>query len=590
MQTYKRTTGCGLVDRSLIGKTIDLCGWVNKRRDHGGLIFVDLRDRSGLMQLVFNPHISPQAHKVAGDLRSEFVMSIKGKVVERDAATINRDMPTGELELQVDSAQILNKSEQLPFLLDEADSVDEELRLKYRYLDLRREKVRNKLYMRNKIIFAMREYFMKEGFYEVETPILTKNTPEGSREFLVPSRLHHGYMYAMPQSPQLYKQLLMCAGIEKYFQMAHCFRDEDLRADRQPEFTQLDIEMSFIDEDDIIDVMERMLQYVLRSVVHLDIPIPLKRLAYQEAFLKYGSDKPDTRFGLLIHNVTELFSQTDLRFVKTVCEQGGKIGALLVKNPQFSRSAMDQWEEKTKKMGAQGLLWIKVSDDHLLESPIAKFLPKDFLKNLKEAIQEPIEPGDILFIVAGSYKKSWEALGRLRLEIAQKLNLIPTDVNDFLWIVKFPLFEWDEEKKVWESVNHPFTAPEPGWEEKNVADITSRSYDIILNGVELGGGSIRIHDAAVQAKMFEFLGLDQQQMQQRFGFLLEAQKYGFPPHGGIALGLDRVIMLLTNSQSLRDVIAFPKTQKGYDPMMDAPTPVGDEILKDYGLKLLKKKS
>ena len=589
MGKFERSAGCGSIEKSHIGKEVSLCGWVNKRRDHGGLIFVDLRDRSGIMQLVFNPKFSESSHKLADSLRSEYVVEVKGKIVERSEDAVNPDMPTGKLELHVDSLKILNTSKTLPFILDEASNVDEELRLKYRYLDLRRIEMQKNLRMRNDIIFAMREFLSKKDFCEIETPILTKNTPEGSREYLVPSRIHKGHMYAMPQSPQLYKQLLMAGGFEKYFQVARCFRDEDLRSDRQPEFTQLDLEMSFVEEEDVIQTIENMLCHVVKKVCDASIPTPMPRMCYDDAFAMYGSDKPDTRFEMKIKDISGVFVDTKLRFLKDTLDKDGKIGALLVKNSEMTRSAISKWEDVAKKHGARGLLWIKVGDNRELESPVSKFLSEDFLARAEKAVEDQIKTGDILFIIAGEYKQSWETLGRLRIDLARHLNLIDENKMNFLWITEFPLFEYDEETKVWESVNHPFTAPEESWEQqKDVSKIKSRSYDIILNGVELGGGSIRIHDAKVQAKMFDFLGLDKNQMEQRFGFLLEAQKYGFPPHGGIALGLDRLIMLLTKSKSIREVIAFPKTQKACDLMMNAPTMTEDSALEEYGLMLLKK--
>ena len=588
MKGFERTLGCGQIDKSFIGKEVSVCGWVNRRRDHGGLIFVDLRDRSGIVQLVFNPEISNDAFNDADNLRSEFVICAKGQIVLREQDAVNTDMKTGELELRASELKILNKSETLPFILDEAGDVDEELRLKYRYLDLRRKEMQKKLIMRNDIIFAMREFFAKEGFCEVETPILTKNTPEGSREYLVPSRIQKGHMYALPQSPQLYKQLLMAAGMEKYFQIARCFRDEDLRADRQPEFTQLDLEMSFIDENNIIDIIERMMSFTLKKVCDVEVSLPIKRMEFDEAFALYGSDKPDTRFELPIHDLTPVFEKTELKFLNDVVDSGGKIGGLIVKDTGLTRSGIVKFEDLAKSLGSKGLLWIRVSDDGQLESPVSKFLPDDFADHISKSTKEKLSPGDVLFVVAGKYKKAWDILGRLRLAVANKFNLIDHKKMDLLWIVNFPLFEYDEETKVWESVNHPFTSPQDGWESMDVSKIKSRSYDIILNGVELGGGSIRIHDSKTQAKMFDLMGLDREQMEKRFGFLLEAQNYGFPPHGGIALGLDRLIMLLTNSKSIREVIAFPKTQKACDLMMDAPTSVDDEMLKEYGLKIFKK--
>ena len=585
MQGFKRTTGCGQVSAEHLGKTIDLCGWVNKRRDHGSLIFIDLRDRTGVMQLVFNPELAKKIHESAHHLRSEYVIAVTGKVVERAPGTTNKDLSTGKWELQVSDLKILNKAKNLPFSLIDADIVDEELRLKYRYLDLRRWQMRQNFAIRNDVTFAMREFLNKDDFYEIETPILTKNTPEGAREFLVPSRMHPGSFYALPQSPQLYKQLLMASGFEKYFQIARCFRDEDLRADRQPEFTQLDMEMSFVTEADVQTVVEKMLAFIWKKVFKKDLQIPFKRMSYDEAFADYGSDKPDLRFDVKIHDCSPLFKDTELKFIKAVLDKGGKIGGIHLRGTDFSRSDLDKWVEKAQKLGAKGLLWIRLKDDGTLESPVAKFLPKTFFEQLQKVFPT-VAQGSVIFLVAGQYKPAWEILGRLRLAVAQELKLIPQDEFNFVWITDFPLLEYNEEGKRWSAMHHPFTAPQEGWEKLAPGDIKARSYDIILNGVELGGGSIRIHESEMQSKIFDLLGLSKEQVQNKFGFLLEAQELGFPPHGGIALGLDRFIMLLTKSQSIREVIAFPKTQRGYDQMMEAPTKVDDVQLKEYGLRFI----
>ncbi len=585
MQTIERTTGCGQVDKQYLSQTIHLAGWVKKRRDHGGLIFIDLRDRSGVMQLVFNPDFSKDVHEKAHALRSEFVIAVSGTLVERDKEVVNKDLPTGEFELQVNNLTILNESKPLPFMLEEADSVDEEIRLKYRYLDLRRESMRNKFKLRHDITFAMREFFNNEKFYEIETPILTKNTPEGAREFLVPSRINKGSFYALPQSPQLYKQILMSAGMEKYFQVARCFRDEDLRSDRQPEFTQLDMEMSFITESDIQDVIERLISYIFKKVLGQSLQTPFKRMTYNEAFSLYGSDKPDLRFDLNIQHVESVFANTQLKFLRIVLDSGGKIGALHVANSDMSRTELNRWVDRAQKFGAKGLLWIKFAEDGTIESPVAKFLPEDFLSQVKTVIPE-VNKNSVLFLVAGEYKYAWTILGRLRLALAESLNLIPEGEFNFSWITDFPLLEYDEDAKRWNAKHHPFTAPQVGWQNKEIGDIKARAYDIVLNGVELGGGSIRIHDKTTQSKMFDLLGLNQEQVTQKFGFLLEAQELGFPPHGGIALGLDRLIMILTNSKSIRDVIAFPKTARGHDPMMVSPTKVDNEMLSEYGINII----
>ncbi len=584
MQLFERTTGCGLVNGQYLGTKIHLAGWVQKRRDHGGLIFVDLRDRSGVMQLVFDPTLNTQTHHQAQALRSEFVISVSGTVVERTTQTINKELATGSWELRVDTLAVLNSAKTLPFSLEDADQVDEELRLKYRYLDLRRPAMRANFELRNNIIYAMREFFQREAFYEVETPILTKNTPEGAREFLVPSRIHLGSFYALPQSPQLYKQLLMAGGFEKYFQIARCFRDEDLRADRQPEFTQLDIEMSFIQEQDIQSLIERMLQHVFKKVLNITLNLPLRRITFDEAFARYGCDKPDLRFGLEIHDTTPLFATTELTFLKAILSKGGKIGGIYVQGVDFSRSDLEGWVGHAQKLGASGLVWMRVKDEQTIESPIAKFLPNNFFAQLKTVYPE-VTIGSVIFLVAGPYKKAWEVLGKLRLDVARALKQIPNTMA-FCWVTDFPLFEYDETTQRYNAMHHPFTSPQEGWQQQTPDQMKARAYDIVFNGIELGGGSIRIHDSRMQAKVFELLGLSAEQTQQKFGFLLEALEYGFPPHGGIALGLDRLIMLLSGSQSIREVIAFPKTQRGNDPMMEAPTPVANEQLKDYGLRLL----
>lgn len=588
MARFERTLGCGLISQEYLGKIITICGWVQRRRDHGKLIFVDLRDRSGIMQVVFAPEISTDALTTAQSLRSEFVISVTGQVVKRSDGTINKDIPTGAFELQVQKLTVLNKAKTLPFNLEEADTVEEELRLKYRYLDLRTPVMQHRLAMRHKIIYAMREFLNAQDFYEIETPVLTKNTAEGAREFLVPSRTHKGSFYALPQSPQLYKQLLMAGGMERYFQVARCFRDEDLRADRQPEFTQLDMEMSFVAEQDIQDIIEGLIKKIFKLAINYDVTLPLQRMTYHEAFTNYGSDKPDLRFSMPIHDITGTFEDTQIAFLRKTLDAGGQIGAIRLSNHAFTRSELEHWVNTALKNGAKGLVWIKFDAQMNPEAPIAKFLPEGFFNRIKDRISD-LSKEDTLFIIAADYKEAWGQLGKLRLQLAQSLKLYNPEEIKLLWVTDFPLLEYDKENKRWSSVHHPFTSPQDGWERQNPEDMKARAYDIVFNGVELGGGSIRIHDPYIQKKIFDFLGLQKEEMERHFNFLLEAQELGFPPHGGIALGIDRLVMLLLHCQSIRDVIAFPKTASGMDPMMEAPTPVSNAKLADYDLKIVPQK-
>jgi aspartyl-tRNA synthetase len=581
MSASYRTHACGQVTENAIDQTVTLSGWVNRRRDHGGIIFIDLRDRTGLVQLVFDPsvcseEIMAQAHK----LRAEFVIKAEGKVIARDEAMINPKLATGKIEIDVTALTILNSAKPLPFQLDEADNVDEELRLQYRYLDLRREKMHNFMKLRHEVVYAMREALNGDGFYEIETPVLSKSTPEGARDFLVPSRLQPGTFYALPQSPQVYKQLLMASGFEKYFQIARCFRDEDLRANRQPEFSQLDIEMSFVEENDVYAMVENMMGHVFKKVFNIDTPVQFDRMPYEQAIATYGIDKPDRRFELHINDITPLFVDTELSFLKSVANGGGKIGALCVKEYQFSRSELEKLVSKTiKDFGAKGLLYIRFNEDGSSDSPVSKFLAPDFFAKAQQQIPG-LTTKDTLFIIAGEYAPSWTSLGRLRLHLGKELNLIDENKLDLLWVTRFPLLEWDADDKRYYAMHHPFTAPEEGWQDKDPAQLTARAYDLVCNGEELGGGSIRIHESAMQEHVFKLLGIDKEAAHDKFGFLLESQELGFPPLGGIALGLDRLIMLMTKAPSIREVIAFPKMQSGMCPLMQTPCAVEDQQLRD----------
>jgi aspartyl-tRNA synthetase len=586
MQLFKRSAYCGQINESFLEKEIFLSGWVNKIRDHGDLIFIDLRDRTGLMQLVLNPQINDsKTIELAQTIRAEFVISVRGKVIKRRQEAVNKEIPTGKFELQIQNMSIVSTCKPLPYQLEDAENVDDELRLKYRYLDLRRKKMHNIFKTRHNIIFAIRQYMNNQEFYEIETPLLAKSTPEGARDFLVPSRIQHGKFYALPQSPQTFKQLLMAGGMDKYFQIARCFRDEDFRANRQPEFTQLDIEMAFIQESDIQDISEGIISTVWKKIFNKQLKLPFPRYSYQEVFDKYGTDKPDMRFDLEIKDCTKLFESTELKFLKSTIDKGGKVGTILVKDQQFTRSELDKWVAKaTSKMGAKGLLWIKFKEDGTPESSIAKFLPTDFFLQARKIFSN-ITPADTLFLVADSYEDAWTVLGRLRIEFGKHFKLINENEFNFLWVTDFPLLEWNEEDKRFYARHHPFTAPKSDWEKVDPKEIIARAYDLVCNGEELGGGSIRIHDSKTQIKMFELLGINKKEAQEKFGFLLKAQEMGFPPHGGIAFGIDRLVMLITETDSIRDVIAFPKTQKGICPLTDAPAEVDCKQLKDLGIKI-----
>ncbi|KRG10345.1 aspartate--tRNA ligase [Staphylococcus sp. NAM3COL9] len=584
----KRTTYCGLVTESLLDQEVTLKGWVHNRRDLGGLIFVDLRDREGYVQIVFNPDFSAEALQIAETVRSEYVVEIKGIVKQRDPQTVNPKIETGQVEVQVSDIQIINKSETPPFALNEENqNVDENIRLKYRYLDLRRQELAQTFKMRHQTTRSIRQYLDQEGFYDIETPVLNKSTPEGARDYLVPSRVHGGEFYALPQSPQIFKQLLMISGFDKYYQIVKCFRDEDLRADRQPEFTQVDIEMSFVDQEDVMDMGEEMLQNVVKDVKDIEVPRPFPRMTYNEAMSRYGSDKPDTRFGMELIDVSELGEVMDFKVFKDAINKDGQVKAIVAEgaSDKYTRKDIDALTEFVNIYGAKGLAWVKVVEDGL-NGPIAKFFENDHVEKLQ--LLTGAQAGDLVLFVADKPSVVAQSLGALRLKLAKELNLIDETKLNFLWVTDWPLLEYDEDAKRYTAAHHPFTSPKQEDIEKlstEPENVQANAYDIVLNGYELGGGSIRIHDADLQAKMFEVLGFTDEQAREQFGFLLDAFKYGAPPHGGIALGLDRLVMLLTNRTNLRDTIAFPKTASATCLLTDAPSEVSENQLEELSLRI-----
>lgn len=576
----------GTLTKNDIGKEVKLAGWVLRRRDHGGVIFVDLRDRTGFAQIVFNPQVNEEAHNKAQDLRSEFVISVVGKVRARSEEMINPKIPTGEIEVMVEKLELLNTSETPPFMLEDDIDTNEEIRLKYRYLDLRRPKIFNNLYYRFLITNAFRKHLAENGFIDVETPILNKSTPEGARDFLVPSRLSAGDFYALPQSPQLFKQILMISGFDRYYQIAKCFRDEDLRADRQPEFTQVDIETSFLSTDEFLSIMEKVLADIVKEVYNIDLPLPLPRLSYKEAMENYGSDKPDTRFELKLINVEDAVRGCDFAVFKNALDNKFIIRCLNAKGGEkLSRKDIDDFTKYVGIFGAKGLAWMRVTENGL-ESNIVKFFSKENQNKILETTKA--EKGDLLFFVADTPKITFDALGNLRLKVAEKLNLIDKDKLNFLWVVEFPLFEYDYKEKRISATHHPFTAPVPediAILENDTLKVRSDTYDLVLNGNEIGGGGQRIYDSSVQAKIFNLLGISEEKAKERFGFLLDALKYGAPPMCGMAFGIDRVVMLLQKQESIREVIAFPKTQKGQCLMSGCPSTVDEEQLEELHLKI-----
>ncbi|AKJ49414.1 aspartate--tRNA ligase [Staphylococcus aureus] len=584
----KRTTYCGLVTEAFLGQEITLKGWVNNRRDLGGLIFVDLRDREGIVQVVFNPAFSEEALKIAETVRSEYVVEVQGTVTKRDPETVNPKIKTGQVEVQVTNNKVINKSETPPFSINEENvNVDENIRLKYRYLDLRRQELAQTFKMRHQITRSIRQYLDDEGFFDIETPVLTKSTPEGARDYLVPSRVHDGEFYALPQSPQLFKQLLMISGFDKYYQIVKCFRDEDLRADRQPEFTQVDIEMSFVDQEDVMQMGEEMLKKVVKEVKGVEINGAFPRMTYKEAMRRYGSDKPDTRFEMELIDVSQLGRDMDFKVFKDTVENDGEIKAIVAKGAaeQYTRKDMDALTEFVNIYGAKGLAWVKVVEDGLT-GPIGRFFETENVETLLTLTGA--EAGDLVMFVADKPNVVAQSLGALRVKLAKELGLIDETKLNFLWVTDWPLLEYDEDAKRYVAAHHPFTSPK----EADIAKLgtapeeaEANAYDIVLNGYELGGGSIRIHDGELQEKMFEVLGFTKEQAQEQFGFLLDAFKYGAPPHGGIALGLDRLVMLLTNRTNLRDTIAFPKTASATCLLTNAPGEVSDKQLEELSLRI-----
>lgn len=584
---WKRTHDCGSLRAADIGREALLMGWVNSRRDLGNLIFIDLRDREGITQVVFDPNVDEESHAKARVLRNEWVLAVKGRVSPRLEGQENPKLSTGAIELKATAIKILNKSETPPFQVDGAVDASETLRLKYRYLELRRRKVFQNFLQRHRMTALVREYLNRNGFLDVETPFLTKSTPEGARDYLVPSRIHKGLFYALPQSPQLFKQLLMIAGFDRYYQVVRCFRDEDLRADRQPEFTQIDLEMSFSSEEDIIRLIEGMMAELLEKILGVKIALPLPRLEYRDAMDRFGTDRPDTRFGLEMKDISELAAKSDFQVFKGVLQQGGTVKAIRVEKGAnlFSRKALDELSQVLVQAGAKGLMNVKIKEDGWQSS-----LDKFFKKDDKAAVNHRTgaAPGDLLLIVADKVSTVNASLGMLRLELAKRLNLLGKDEYALVWVTKFPLLEYNEEERRLESVHHPFTSPleeDLPLLQDQPEKVRARAYDIVLNGSEIGGGSVRIHNPALQEAMFKILGISQEEANLKFGFFLEALKYGAPPHAGIALGLDRLAAILTGSESIREVIAFPKTQTASCLMTDAPSRVDKKQLDELGLTL-----
>lgn len=585
MTNYRRTFNCGTLRKNHVNQTVTLAGWVHRRRDHGGLIFIDLRDRFGLTQLVFDPEKNPSAHAVGEKLRSEYVIAVTGKVIPRREGMTNPKLVTGEIEVQISEIEVLSKAKTPPFSIsDELIEVNEELRLKYRYLDIRRGDVAEKLVKRHKTMLATRQFLDQNGFLEIATPILGKSTPEGARDYLVPSRTNPGTFYALPQSPQIFKQLLMVAGMDRYFQIAQCFRDEDLRADRQPEFTQIDIEMSFGTPEDLMPIIEGLLKKVFKDCNGIDIPTPFRRVPHKECMEKYGTDRPDMRFGMELIDLNDIAKKSTFTVFQDQLNAGGIVKGLCVKGgSDISRKGIDEYTDFVGRLGVKGLAWMKMQDN-VLSSSIVKFFSPDLQQALIQKMK--LENGDLIFMIADSPARTHQSLDHLRRRLARDRNLISPEQLEFLWVTDFPLFAWDEETRRLASEHHPFTSPNP--EDLHLLDeaplkVRSSGYDIVLNGYEIGGGSQRIHNSELQKKIFELLKLTPEELNVKFGFFIEALSYGTPPHLGIALGLDRLIMILTQTENIRDVIAFPKTQKASDLMLECPSKVASEQLKELKL-------
>lgn len=587
MKGLKRSHRCTEVSNANIGEKVTVMGWVQRRRNLGSLIFIDLRDRSGLLQIVFDEtKVGAEGFAKAGTLRSEYVIAVEG-IIEKRSAAVNENLKTGDIEVIAETLRILSESETPPFPIEENSQTKDDIRLKYRYLDLRRPDLQRNLMLRSKVAYLLREFMAKEGFIEIETPVLTKSTPEGARDYLVPSRVHPGNFYALPQSPQLFKQLLMCSGYDRYFQITKCFRDEDLRADRQPEFTQADMELSFVDVDDVIEVNERLLQYVFKEAIGVDIRLPIPRMTWQEAMDRFGSDKPDTRFGMELQDISEVVKGCEFGVFTSALENGGSVRGICIPGKgDMGRKQIDKLVDVAKTYGAKGLAYIQLKTDGTVKSSFAKFFTEEGLRELIDAMGG--KTGDLLLFAADKNKVVWDVLGAMRLHMAKEMGLIDPNQFNFLWVTEFPLLEWSEEDERFKAMHHPFTMPmEEDWDkvDSDPGAVRAKAYDIVLNGTELGGGSVRIHQNDIQEKMFEVLGFTQEQAWNQFGFLLGAFKYGVPPHAGLAYGLDRMVMHMVQAESIRDVIAFPKVKDASCLMTEAPNVVDEKQLEELGLAI-----